>query len=90
MSRSRWKGSRLTELIMWKSHREMHRATPAETAARSPKYVWVSRAKQLATSVCKRCPLRRLIHVKLGRQIMGNRKVEHLKCDPPFTNMLVI
>ena len=47
----------------------------------------VSRARQLATSVCKRCPLCRLIHVRLGKQIMGDRKVEHLKCEPPFTNV---
>ena len=55
-------GTRLAKLIMWSSHREMHRATPAETAARSRKYAWIIKAKQLAISVCKRCALCRHIH----------------------------
>ena len=77
--------TRLAKLIMWASHREMHRATPAETAARSRKYAWIIKAKQLAVSVCKRCMLCRQIHIQLGKQIMGDRKPEHLVQAPPFT-----
>ena len=78
-------GTRLAKLIMWSSHREMHRATPAETAARSRKYAWIIKAKQLAISICKRCALCRHIHIRLGKQIMGDRKPEHLLQAPPFT-----
>ena len=77
--------TRLAKLIMWAAHREMHRATPAETAARSRKYAWILQAKQLAISICKRCTLCRQIHIKLGKQIMGDRKPEHLLQAPPFT-----
>ena len=77
--------TRLAVLIMWSAHREMHRATPAETAARSRKYAWIIKAKQLALSICKKCALCRQIHIKLGRQIMGDRKPEHLLQAPPFT-----
>ena len=77
--------TRLAKLIMWASHREMHRAPPAETAARSRKYAWIIKAKQLAVSVCKRCMLCRQIHIQLGKQIMGDRKPEHLVQAPPFT-----
>ena len=77
--------TRLAKLIMWSAHREMHRATPAETAARSRKYAWILQAKQLAISVCKKCMLCRQIHLHLGKQIMGDRKAEHLLQAPPFT-----
>ena len=77
--------TRLAKLIMWAAHREMHRATPAETAARSRKYAWILHAKQLAISVCKKCMLCRQIHLQLGKQIMGDRKAEHLLQAPPFT-----
>ena len=77
--------TRLAKLIMWSAHREMHRATPAETAARSRKYAWIIKAKQLAISICKMCALCRQIHIRLGKQIMGDRKPEHLLQAPPFT-----
>ena len=77
--------TRLAQLIMWSAHREMHRATPAETAARSRKYAWILKAKQLAISICRKCALCRQIHIRLGKQIMGDRKPEHLLQAPPFT-----
>ena len=77
--------SKLAKLIMWSAHREMHRATPADTAARSRKHAWIIRAKLLAISICKKCMLCRQIHLKLGRQIMGDRRPEHLLQAPPFT-----
>ena len=79
-------GSRLATLIMWDAHRQMHRATPADTAARSRATAWIIRPRQLAISISNKCPLCRILHVRLGRQIMGNRKPEHLLQCPPFTH----
>ena len=79
--------SRLAKLIMWKSHRELHRSTPADTVARSRKYAWICRAKKLAISVCAKCPICCQLHVKLGRQIMGDRQEDHMLPAPPFTRI---
>ena len=80
-------GSRLAVLIMWATHRRLHCGTPANAAATSRSYAWIIRPRQLAISVRRKCPLCHLMHIRLGRQIMGLRKPEHLIQCPPFTHV---
>ena len=74
---------RLAHLIMWSAHREMHRASPSYTTSQSCKTAWIVKANRLAVSVGKKCMLCRRIRARLGKQIMGDRKVEHLLQAPP-------
>ena len=74
----------LAASIMRKAHREDHRRSPQDIAARSRRLAWIPGATRLAKSVASHCYYCRASDKRMARQRMGSLPDERTKMLAPF------
>ena len=75
---------RLSKSILHKSHRQDHRRSPQDIAARSRRLAWIIGATRTAKSTASKCFQCRLLDKKRASQLMGQLPAERTAGLSPF------